>query len=238
MSKSDKEIKKRVRGELDCEADGFDTWLEKNGERLDGFGKSTNNVITQADGTKTRVMPKFAWLFALFAAVLAGVAVGLIFGLGASDATGSPFDREPTFGANGDYIHREMSAEEVERHLNEYPMLGKLFELTSDKQLTEKDGDMAYATFYGDFEASDYYIITIRIVYNDIGFFGQYAYENLTEHAETAAYTVQYRYAGKQEADLFAYYMELQPKNEGRKIYMRVLSFDNEIDYFINNFID
>lgn len=221
MGKFERDIRKKLKNEVE----DFDKWYEKNKSQLIRFEKELSDEAQTSNNT-VQLKKKKWWLIPV-AFLLVAVSVFLCF---------LPMMRETTPSYFGDeaVYNTEMTEEDRDKVLNEFPFMAEILYPTFRKILKTDDNSLVFMIIRGEIETEqDYYFLTLQIEYNSYyNFLAKPTYQELENETIVNSYSVHYELIGLDPDGLNLY--RILAERNGQKTYWEVHCFEESILQFID----
>lgn len=225
-------FKRKFKKEINKNTEDFDSWFEKNQDRLSGF--TVESEATYHKGGNVLVKNCRVWIpiLALLCCIAICVAVLLPILLNKGN---NDFDLR--FGEESVYPSM-ISDAELQSIIEEYPFISKMH-ITSQGELKLCDDDsLVFTIIDGEIDTGDnYYLLKVQIEHNkNYEFLYKSVYLNLKNQTVVKDWNVTYGQGINDPSGLFVYFIRLED-SIGQVIYMEVHCFENDINYILNEFI-
>ena len=149
MGKFENDMKKKFWEEIE----DFDTWFEKNQDKLSDF--KPKDSIEQDERSDVKVRVKSVPVLIIMGMFLLAVILMCFLFIGKPN-------EELTF--KDDTVYNQVLSEtEIDVNKENYPFLKKFFNLTGNNLLKQADDCLVMTIFEGEMETENYYLATIQI---------------------------------------------------------------------------
>ncbi len=229
MGRFERKLKKKI----NKNTEDFDSWFEKNQDRLTGFTVESEAKAYHKGGN-VLVKDRRVWIpilaFLCCIAIFVTVLLPILL-----NKRNNNFDMK--FGEESVYPSM-ISDAELQTTIEDYPFISKM-QITAQGEIRLLDDDsLVFTIIDGEIDTGDnYYLLKVQIEHNKNYEFGyKSVYLNLKNQAVVKDWNVTYGQGINDPSGLFVYFIRLED-SKGQVIYMEVHCFENDINYILNEFI-
>lgn len=223
-------FQKKIQREIKKHQPSFEEWYAENRGKLGAIEESSADI----PNGNTLIRSRKIWLSVVVAVLFLSFCLAVILPL-LLNRSDNNFDF--TF-SEEDVYSVKLTDEEFAAIGDEYVFI-KNMQLTSGDALMLNENDaLVMAVIRGEVETEEnYYLLTVQIEYDNNYLFGyKRVYENLKYHKVNDEWSITYD-NGLVDADgLYVYFIRMENEAE-QVVYIEVHSFENDINYILNEFI-
>ena len=223
-------FQKKIQREIKKHQPSFEEWYAENRGKLGAIEESSADM----PNGNTLIRSRKIWLPVVVAVLFLSFCLAVILPL-LLNRSDNNFDF--TFSENDVYSIR-LTDDEFTDIGDEYVFIKNMQLTSGDALMLNESNTLVMAVIRGEVETVDnYYILTVQIEYNKNYLFGHKpVYENLKYHKVNDEWSITYD-NGLVDADgLYVYFIRMENEAE-QVVYIEVHSFENDINYILNEFI-
>lgn len=226
-------LERKMKKEIKKNAEGFDTWFEKNQDRLNDFTVESE-VKERHKGGNVLVKDRRVWIPIVACICIIAICVAVLLPIYLSRGNN---DFDMTFG--DDRVYPVMMTDaEMQATIEDYPFIEKMQIPVPVKLRLWDDDSLVFTIIDGEIDTGDnYYLLKVQIEHNQNYEFGyKSVYLNLKNQTFVKDWNVTYGQGINDPSDLFVYFIRLEDR-KGQVVYIEVHCFENDISYILNEFI-